>query len=77
MYPSILFILLMVNASDQPRDEIYGPYNASYLQTTGPTTHTSSPIVTGTSVVACKYKDGIVIAADKLGKPTATHQLCP
>jgi len=27
------------------------------------------PIVTGTSVLAIKYKDGIMMAADNLGKP--------
>ena len=27
----------------------------------------SDPIVTGTSVIAVKYKDGIVMAADTLG----------
>ncbi|KAJ3370992.1 Proteasome subunit beta type-7 [Allomyces arbusculus] len=32
----------------------------------GPTSHTSSPIVTGTSVVALKYKDGIMMATDCL-----------
>jgi 20S proteasome subunit beta 7 len=51
----------------QPRDDVYGAYNSSYLQTSGPTTHTQSPIVTGTSVVAVKFKDGVVIAADNLG----------
>ncbi|KAJ2445210.1 Proteasome subunit beta type-7, partial [Coemansia sp. RSA 2424] len=32
----------------------------------GPRTHTTRPIVTGTSVVAFKYKDGIMMAADCL-----------
>lgn len=32
-----------------------------------PTTHTKSPIVTGTSVVGIKYRDGIMMAADTLG----------
>ena len=31
-----------------------------------PQTHTQAPIVTGTSVIALKYKDGVVIAADNL-----------
>jgi len=31
-----------------------------------PTRHTLSPIVTGTSVVAVKYKDGVLMAADTL-----------
>lgn len=37
------------------------------MQDNGPSQHTQQPIVTGTSVVAVKYKDGVVIAADNLG----------
>lgn len=33
---------------------------------TMPTTHTQDPIVTGTSVLAIKYKDGVMMAADTL-----------
>ena len=54
----------------KPRDDVYGPYDSSYLQSNqshGPTTHTQSPVVTGTSVIALKFKDGVVIAADNLG----------
>lgn len=36
-------------------------------QAHGPTQHTQSPVVTGTSVIGIKYSDGIVIAADNLG----------
>ncbi|KAK2603859.1 Proteasome subunit beta type-7 [Conoideocrella luteorostrata] len=50
----------------RPRDDIYGAYDASFMQSHDPTTHTQQPIVTGTSVVAIKYKDGVVIAADNL-----------
>lgn len=55
----------------RPRDDVYGAYNSSYLPqshggTQGPIAHTQSPIVTGTSVLAVKYKDGVVIAADNL-----------
>ncbi|KAF1998030.1 proteasome component PRE4 [Amniculicola lignicola CBS 123094] len=50
----------------RPRDDVYGAYDNSHFQTNGPTTHTQSPIVTGTSVVAAKFKDGVVIAADNL-----------
>ena len=32
-----------------------------------PNQHTQQPLVTGTSVLAAKYKDGVVIAADNLG----------
>ena len=50
--------------SKQPRDDVYGAYDASYMQANGPTQHTQQPIVTGTSVVAIKFKDGVVIGAD-------------
>ncbi|KAL9096229.1 MAG: hypothetical protein Q9165_001752 [Trypethelium subeluteriae] len=50
----------------RPRDDVYGAYNHAYLQTDGAKQHTQSPIVTGTSVIAVKFKDGVVIAADNL-----------
>lgn len=50
----------------RPRNDIYGSYDSSYLRTNVPNAHTSSPIVTGTSVLAAKFKDGVVIAADNL-----------
>ncbi|MCJ1477916.1 Proteasome subunit beta type-7 [Lambiella insularis] len=50
----------------RPRDDIYGAYNPSYLSSTAPTQHTQQPIVTGTSVLAVKFRDGVVIAADNL-----------
>ncbi|KAL1840802.1 hypothetical protein VTJ49DRAFT_7701 [Mycothermus thermophilus] len=50
----------------RPRDDVYGPYDASYLHTSMPKTATQSPIVTGTSVIAIKFKDGVVMAADNL-----------
>ncbi|KAL2182914.1 proteasome endopeptidase complex, beta subunit [Thermothelomyces heterothallicus CBS 203.75] len=50
----------------RPRDDVYGAYDASYLQTSGPKTVTQSPVVTGTSVIAIKFKDGVVMAADNL-----------
>lgn len=50
----------------RPRNDIYGPYDNSYLQTFGPKQQTQAPIVTGTSVIAVKFKDGVVIAADNL-----------
>ena len=37
------------------------------LEARGPTKHTQSPIVTGTSVVAVKYAGGVMMAADTLG----------
>ncbi|CAF9923383.1 MAG: hypothetical protein GOMPHAMPRED_002824 [Gomphillus americanus] len=53
----------------RPRDDIYGPYDHTYLshsQSSGPNQHTQQPAVTGTSVLAAKFKDGVVIAADNL-----------
>ena len=63
------------NSTDtaQPRDDVYGAYDASYLQTNGPKTATQSPIVTGTSVIAIKFKDGVVMAADNLGTSSPQH----
>lgn len=46
---------------------MYGAYNPSYLQTTGPKAHTSSPAVTGTSVIGVKFNGGVVLATDNLG----------
>lgn len=54
------------HAWGRPRDDVYGPYDASYMQQNGPKQHTQTPIVTGTSVIAVKFKDGVVIAADNL-----------
>lgn len=56
------------NSHLQPRDDVYGAYDPSYMQPDGANQHTQSPIVTGTSVVAIKYSEGVVIAADNLGK---------
>ncbi|QKX62623.1 uncharacterized protein TRUGW13939_09784 [Talaromyces rugulosus] len=50
----------------RPRDDVYGAYDHSYLQTTGPKAHTQSPAVTGTSVVAVKFSGGVVMATDNL-----------
>mmetsp|Transcript_5593 Transcript_5593/g.7085 ORF Transcript_5593/g.7085 Transcript_5593/m.7085 type:complete len:252 (+) Transcript_5593:220-975(+) len=33
----------------------------------GPRKHTQQPIVTGTSIIAVKYKDGVIMAGDTLG----------
>ena len=51
----------------QPRDDVYGSYDSAYLNSNNPRAHTQAPAVTGTSVVAAKFKDGVVIAADNLG----------
>jgi 20S proteasome subunit beta 7 len=61
----------------RPHDATYGHYNnaiananahgATQADSQYPTMNTQQPIVTGTSVIAMKFKDGIVIAADNLG----------
>ncbi|KAJ2967871.1 hypothetical protein NQ176_g9459 [Zarea fungicola] len=50
----------------RPRDDVYGAYDHSYLRENAPRTHTQQPIVTGTSVIGVKFKDGVVVAADNL-----------
>lgn len=50
----------------RPRDDVYGAYDHSYLNTSGPKTATQSPAVTGTSVLGLKFADGVVLAADNL-----------
>ena len=46
---------------------MYGAYDPSYFKSSGPKQATQSPVVTGTSVVGLKFKDGVVIATDNLG----------
>ncbi|KAH6604728.1 20s proteasome subunit [Trichoderma cornu-damae] len=50
----------------RPRDDVYGAYDHSYMQDNGPKQNTQQPIVTGTSVIGIKFKDGVVMAADNL-----------
>jgi len=54
----------------RPSDDTYGAYNhqiAAANNSQFPKMNTQQPIVTGTSVIAVKYQDGIVLAADNLG----------
>lgn len=54
----------------RPADSHYGAYNHQIAQagpSQFPLMHTQQPIITGTSVVALKYKDGIMMAADNMG----------
>ncbi|CDR38594.1 CYFA0S02e03466g1_1 [Cyberlindnera fabianii] len=59
----------------RPSDATYGAYNTAIANASPstqpshsmPTMNTQQPIVTGTSVVSMKFKDGIIIAADNLG----------
>lgn len=49
----------------RPRDDIYGPYDHSFVQQQPlPHTHTLQPTVTGSSVIGMKFKDGVIVAAD-------------
>ncbi|PNS17801.1 hypothetical protein CAC42_3196 [Sphaceloma murrayae] len=50
----------------RPRDDVYGSYDHTHFGHGQPVSHTQSPIVTGTSVLGIKYKDGVVLAADNL-----------
>ncbi|KAL8360490.1 hypothetical protein RB601_007214 [Gaeumannomyces tritici] len=65
----------------RPRDDVYGAYDASHLHTAGAKQATQAPVVTGTSVIGLKFKDGVVIAADNLAsygslaRFTSTHRL--
>ncbi|ORX42518.1 proteasome endopeptidase complex, beta subunit [Hesseltinella vesiculosa] len=61
----------------KPRNEDIDQYNTVPLHKTlpdgltqsayGPTTRTQQPMITGTSIIAFKYKDGIMMASDMLG----------
>jgi len=52
-------------AHNDPRFNINAPVK-KVVQYVQPSSRTSDPIVTGTSVIAVKYKDGVVMAADTL-----------
>lgn len=62
----------------RPSDSTYGRYNAQIANASSaqadhqsldnfPKMNTQQPIITGTSVIALKYKDGIIMAADTMG----------
>ena len=53
----------------RPSDKLYGPYDTKIANASSydPQTNTQQPIVTGTSVIAMKYDNGVIIAADNLG----------
>jgi 20S proteasome subunit beta 7 len=53
-----------LNLSGQGDKEFYGP---SSLLPSLPTKRTLDPYVTGTSVLAIRYKDGVMMSADTLG----------
>ncbi|KAJ3213711.1 Proteasome subunit beta type-7 [Dinochytrium kinnereticum] len=48
-----------------PADRKMAAYPSAF-PAAGPVTRTQAPIVTGTSVIAIKYKDGVMLAADNL-----------
>ncbi|KAK9471070.1 nucleophile aminohydrolase [Dipodascopsis tothii] len=49
----------------RPRSDVYGEYSKQISQA-GPSVHTQSPSVTGTSVIAIKFDKGVMLAADHL-----------
>lgn len=62
----------------RPRNDVYGAYSTQiaaasthetdYTSTDNfPKMNTQQPIITGTSVLGVKFKDGVVLAADNLG----------
>lgn len=63
----------------RPSDQAYGEYNYEIAQASNmnkninsansdfPKMHTQQPMITGTSVIAIKYNDGIIMAADTMG----------
>lgn len=44
------------------------------LSNSGPRQHTQYPYVTGTSVLALKYRDGVIVACDTLGAYGSTKR---
>ncbi|KAJ3105148.1 Proteasome subunit beta type-7 [Phlyctochytrium planicorne] len=50
------------HAADRPKDH----HALGYAGAMEPVTRTQQPVVTGTSVIAIKYKDGVMLAADNL-----------
>ncbi|ODV97403.1 hypothetical protein PACTADRAFT_38938 [Pachysolen tannophilus NRRL Y-2460] len=56
----------------RPLNETYGEYNYNIANASSVTSHrnpkmaTQQPIVTGSSVLAIKFKDGVIMAADNL-----------
>lgn len=60
----------------RPRDDVYGAYSkpiaaagsgADASSAAFPAMHTQQPIITGTSVLALKFSNGVAIAADNMG----------
>ncbi|CAI5759778.1 unnamed protein product [Candida verbasci] len=62
----------------RPSDEVYGQYNYNIANAKNveqhnqnnsnfPKMNTQQPIITGTSVISSKFKNGIIIAADNVG----------
>ncbi|KAG7193344.1 Proteasome subunit beta type-7 [Scheffersomyces spartinae] len=55
----------------RPDDAVYGAYNHQIAEagvnSLFPKMNTQNPIITGTSVIGIKYKDGVILAADNMG----------
>jgi hypothetical protein len=58
----------------QPVKPSFHPSTAPQYQST-PVQQTQNPKIVGTSVLGMKYKDGIVLAADNLGRPPTSISL--
>jgi len=59
----------------QPVKPSFHPSTAPQQQS-APVQHTQNPKIVGTSVLGMKYKDGIVLAADNLGRPPKAISFC-
>ncbi|KAK7203290.1 B-type subunit of proteasome [Myxozyma melibiosi] len=52
----------------RPRNDVYGEYqSAIHNAGQGPQSRTQTPSITGTSVIAMKFDNGVMLAADNLG----------
>lgn len=50
-----------------PMQPVQPSFHPATATTTAPTKHTTEPKIVGTSVLAMKYDNGVVLAADNLG----------
>jgi 20S proteasome subunit beta 7 len=60
-------ILVRANCSTNPCHPMLVNETYEKYHTKAPIQHTQQPIVTGTSVLGIKFKDGVMLAADTLG----------
>jgi len=68
----------MLAMNMDPMQPVQPSFHRSTDASVAPTTHTKEPKIVGTSVLAMKYADGIVLAADNLGtEPSPSHARMP